>query len=52
MIGIDWLSSVLYPGEGGFDLRATARDFYSLFYHVNVTDAQLDSLLAGAALAP
>lgn len=51
VIGVDWLTSVLYPGAGGPDLRASARDFYELFYHVALTDAQLDALLAGAAPA-
>lgn len=51
VIGVDWLTSVLYPGEGGPDLRAATRDFYRLFYHVDPTDAELDTLLAGAAPA-
>lgn len=46
LIGIEWLASVLYPGEGSVDLRAAARDFYALFYHVALTDADLDALLA------
>lgn len=48
LIGIDWLTSVLYPGDGAVDLRAATRDFYSLFYHVDLTDAELDDLLDGA----
>lgn len=49
VIGIEWLTDVLYPDERGGDLRGATRDFYRLFYHVDLTDAQLDALLAGAA---
>lgn len=52
VIGIDWLTSVLYPGEAGVDLRTATRDFYALFYHVDLTDAQRDTLLEGVAPAP
>lgn len=52
LIGVDWLTSVLYPGEADVDLRTATRDFYARFYHVDLTDAQLDGLLEGAAPAP
>ena len=43
-----WLAGILYPDHVDMDLRAETRDFYRLFYHVEVDDAQLDALLAGA----
>lgn len=51
VIGVEWLTDVLYPeaGEGEGDLRGATRDFYKLFYHVELTDAQLDALVAEAA---
>jgi len=52
VIGVDWLTTILYPGRGDVDLAAAARDFYRLFYHVELSDAQLDALLADAAAAP
>jgi iron complex transport system substrate-binding protein len=48
-IGVAWLTDVLYPGRSDVDLRAAARQFYDLFYHVELTDAELDALLEGAA---
>jgi iron complex transport system substrate-binding protein len=48
LIGVAWLTSVLYPGAAAGDLRAEVRDFFSLFYHVDPTKAQIDGLLAGA----
>lgn len=52
IIGVDWLMSVLYPGSTGGNPRARFRDFYRLFYHIDLTDAELDTLLEGAAAAP
>ena len=44
LIGARWLRSVLY-GEGA-DFRAEVRDFYQLFYQVQLSESQLDTLLA------
>lgn len=47
-IGVSWLTSALYPGKAEVDLKAETRDFYKLFYHVDLTDEQLGKLLADA----
>jgi iron complex transport system substrate-binding protein len=47
LIGIRWLIAVLYPDLAPTNLRDDTRKFYNLFYHVDVTDAQLDVLLEG-----
>jgi iron complex transport system substrate-binding protein len=47
LIGLDWLISVLYPDFSRADLPRQARAFYKLFYHVDLTDAQLAALLGG-----
>ena len=49
LLGVAWLTDVLYPGRTGTDLGAAARSFYDLFYHVQLTDADLDLLLGSAA---
>ena len=46
-IGLWWLARILYPKIVPEDIRPLARDFYAKFYHVDVTDAQLDRILAG-----
>ncbi len=51
LIGVPWLTSVLYPDRASGDLRETIRSFYSLFYRVDLSDAQLDTLLAGSGTA-
>jgi iron complex transport system substrate-binding protein len=47
LIGLWWLAKTLYPDLFPEDLRALSRDFYAKFYHVRVTDPQLDRVLAG-----
>jgi iron complex transport system substrate-binding protein len=47
LIGLWWLGKVLYPNLFPEDLRARTRDFYTQFYHVTPTDAQIDQVLAG-----
>ena len=45
LIGVRWLMAVLYPQLFPESLRDTTRDFYKLFYQVELTEAQLDTLL-------
>jgi iron complex transport system substrate-binding protein len=48
LIGVRWLAKVLYPKLFPEDLRQTTREFYRLFYHVELSTAQLDLLLGQA----
>jgi len=45
ILGIKWLSNLLYPDVFGYDMAAEAREFYRLFYHCELTDAQIGALL-------
>jgi iron complex transport system substrate-binding protein len=47
LIGLWWLGKKLYPDLFPEDLRALTRDFYRRYYHVAISDAQLDRVLAG-----
>jgi iron complex transport system substrate-binding protein len=47
ILGLAWLAQLFFPSRFGADMRAQTRDFYRLFYQVDLTDAQLDQLLAG-----
>jgi len=47
LIGLWWLAKILYPERFPEDLRALTQDFYSRFYHVAPTAAQIDHVLAG-----
>jgi iron complex transport system substrate-binding protein len=47
LIGLWWLAKILYPDLFPEDLRMLTREFYDRFYHVQVTDQQIDRVLAG-----
>jgi iron complex transport system substrate-binding protein len=51
LIGVRWLMSLLYPKQFPDDLRGVTRDFFKRFYHVDVTEQQLEALLASATPA-
>lgn len=48
IIGIKWMAHLLYPSLFPYDMRAETRKFYATFYHVQLSDAQLDQILATA----
>jgi iron complex transport system substrate-binding protein len=48
LIGARWLTAILYPDPQAGDLRSETREFYKLFYHVELSDAQIDELLKDA----
>ena len=48
VIGLRWIAGLLYPEKFPEDIRVVARDFIKLFYQADVTEAQLDRILAGA----
>ena len=45
LIGIKWLGSIMYPDYYQFD-EDDIKEFYSLFYHMDLTDAQVADLLS------
>jgi iron complex transport system substrate-binding protein len=47
LIGLWWLAKILYPDIFPEDIKPLTRDFYTMFYHVTPTDAQIDRVLAG-----
>ena len=53
-IGLRWIASLLYADRFPEDFRQVTREFFRLFYHVDVDDAALDRLLdaAGTPLPP
>ncbi len=48
MMGLIWMAGLLYPEAWPQDLRAEARAFYNLYYHVDLSDEELDRLLEWA----
>ncbi|MFG1477781.1 ABC transporter substrate-binding protein [Xanthobacter sp. V4C-4] len=48
VIGVVWLATLLHPAIMDIDLRGAAKEFYRLFYHHALTDAELDGLMKDA----
>ena len=46
-LGLIWLAHQFFSDRFPGDMRAETRDLYKLFYQVDLTDAQIDQLLAG-----
>lgn len=52
LIGLYWLSQVLYPGNAQDDLRTVLADFYDKFYGIKLTDAQIEAIAKTAGIPP
>lgn len=48
IIGIKWLGNLIYPDVFQYDMKEETKEFYKLFYHCEVTDEQVDQLLANS----
>ncbi|MGI5940594.1 MAG: ABC transporter substrate-binding protein [Thermoleophilia bacterium] len=48
ILGVRWLGNLLYPDLYKYDMKEEVKAFYKLFYHMDLTDAQLDELMARA----
>jgi iron complex transport system substrate-binding protein len=46
LVGLRWLAALLHPETLGQDQRAATADFYARFYHIKLSDTQLDHLLS------
>ncbi len=47
IIGIRWLSGLLYPEQVNFQVDDQVKEFFSLYYHVDLSDEQLEKLYNG-----
>ena len=47
LIGLWWLAKAFYPDKFPEDLRPLTREFYQRFYHVTLSDEQIDNVLSG-----
>ncbi len=44
-LGLKWLPALMYPNYYKVDMVKETKDFYNLFYHVNLTDEDAKALL-------
>lgn len=49
-LGLIWLTAVLYPDYCDYDVKADVMEYYQLFYHCDLTDAQYEALTENAFL--
>ena len=47
LIGMRWFSTLIYPEYIKCDINEEIREFFDLFYHVELTDEQLENVLKG-----
>ena len=52
MMGLIWMAGLLYPDRWDGDLREDTRSFYKLYYHVDLSDEELERLLEWAEGRP
>ena len=52
MMGLTWMAGLLYPERWNGNLRKEAREFYKLYYHVDLSDEDLEGLLEWAEGRP
>ena len=45
IIGVKWLANLLYPDIYRYDLKAEVKDYFSKFYHYNLSDQEIEDLL-------
>ena len=48
LIGLAWLANLLHGERFPFDIREETRNFYKLFYHVELSNSDLETLIAWA----
>ncbi|HJJ90210.1 MAG TPA: hypothetical protein O0Y05_04150, partial [Methanocorpusculum sp.] len=45
LLSLIWLGNLMYPDVFDYDLNDRVKEFYSLFFHYNLTDAELLDLM-------
>ncbi|MGN0777193.1 MAG: ABC transporter substrate-binding protein [Candidatus Ventricola sp.] len=46
LLGMLWMGKLLYPEEAAYDMYEETAQYYQLFYHCSLTQAQYDALMA------
>lgn len=52
LMGLKWMAGLLFPDRWQADLREETRSFYKLYYHVDLSDEELDRVLQWAEGKP
>lgn len=44
MLGAKWLGNLLYPDYYKYDMKKETKEFYSMFFHMKISDAQYEEI--------
>lgn len=44
IIGVKWLGNLLYPDIYNYDIKKDTKEFYKLFYNIDLTENQIDDM--------
>ena len=47
-LGMMWMAKLLYPETAQYDLYEAVKEYYSMFYHCDLTDEQYNELVANS----
>jgi iron complex transport system substrate-binding protein len=47
-LGMVWMAQLLYPNVAQYDVYAKVSEYFKLFYHCNITQAQYNTLVANS----
>ena len=51
IIGVPWTAKVIYPEDyQGIDMVSVTKEFYSNFYHIDLSDDDAKQILLGSGL--
>lgn len=48
VLGVKWLANLFYPDYVKYDMKSEAKKYFKLFYNLDLTDEQLDSILSAS----
>lgn len=51
IIGIKWVQYIMYPDKINYNIKEEAKKFYKLFYHIELTNEDIDYILEKAIRA-
>ena len=50
ILGLLWITKLLYPDEADFDMKEKTKEYYDLFYHHDLSDEEYDKLVKNSIL--
>jgi len=48
VLGIKWLTYIMYPDKADYDIKEEAKDFYKLFYNIELNEEDIKDILGNS----